>query len=161
MGSGGELDRRAFLVGAARVGGGLALGLLVPGNPRSAPAAEAAVEIGCWVVIAPDDAVTIRVAHAEMGQGAMTGLAMLVAEELQCDWAKVRTEFVAPQDNIRRGRVWGDQSTGASRSIAASQDADRRRSGALERAGVAMHRAGFNDSPRAKRPHRQLRRGCR
>lgn len=128
MSSGGELDRRAFLVGAARVGGGLALGMLAPTGPKAAPAAtgRAAAAVDCWVVIAPDDAVTIRVARAEMGQGAMTGLAMLVAEELQCDWARVRTEFVAPQDNLRNGRVWGDQSTGASRSIAASQDYLRR-----------------------------------
>ena len=144
MSSGGELDRRAFLVGAARVGGGLALGLLLPGNPRSAPAADAAAEIGCWVVIAPDDAVTIRVAHAEMGQGAMTGLAMLVAEELQCDWAKVRTEFVAPQDNIRRGRVWGDQSTGASRSIAASQDVLRRAGATAREMLIAAAAARWN-----------------
>ena len=126
MGSGGKFNRRALLVGAAGVGGGLALGLRVPAGSRSARAAEGATEIGCWVVIAPDDAVTIRVARAEMGQGAMTGLAMLVAEELQCDWAKVRTEFVSPQDNVRRDRIWGDQSTGASRSIAASQDYLRR-----------------------------------
>jgi isoquinoline 1-oxidoreductase beta subunit len=72
------------------------------------------------VVIAPDDTVTIRIAHAEMGQGASTGLAMLVAEELECDWAKVRTEFVSPGENMRR-QVWGDTSTGASRSIASSQ----------------------------------------
>lgn len=144
MSSGGELDRRAFLVGAARVGGGLALGLLLPGNPRSAPAADAAAEIGCWVVIAPDDAVTVRVAHAEMGQGAMTGLAMLVAEELQCDWAKVRTEFVAPQDNIRRGRVWGDQSTGASRSIAASQDVLRRAGATAREMLIAAAAARWN-----------------
>jgi isoquinoline 1-oxidoreductase subunit beta len=126
MSSGGELDRRALLVGAAGVGAGLALGLLPPGNLESAPAGDSAAEVGCWVVIAPDDAVTIRVARAEMGQGAMTGLAMLVAEELQCDWAKVRTEFVTPQDNLRRGRIWGDLSTGASRSIAASQEYLRR-----------------------------------
>ncbi len=126
MSSGGELDRRALLVGAARVGGGLALGVFLPGSLRSAQIADAAAEVGCWVVIAPDDAVTIRVARAEMGQGAMTGLAMLVAEELQCDWARVRTEFVTAQNNLRRGRVWGDMSTGASRSIAASQDYLRR-----------------------------------
>ena len=126
MSSGGKFNRRAFLVGAAGAGGGLALGLRVPAGSRSARAAEGATEIGCWVVIAPDDAVTIRVARAEMGQGAMTGLAMLVAEELQCDWAKVRTEFVSPQENVRRDRIWGDQSTGASRSIAASQDYLRR-----------------------------------
>jgi isoquinoline 1-oxidoreductase beta subunit len=122
MGSGGELDRRALLVGAAGVGGGLALGLLRPGRARSAPVADGAAEVDCWVVIAPDDAVTIRVARAEMGQGAMTGLAMLVAEELQCDWTRVRTEFVTAQDNLRRDRAWGDLSTGASRSIAASQE---------------------------------------
>ena len=127
MSSGGELDRRAFLVGAARVGGGLALGMLAPTVPKPARAAmSGATAVDCWVVIAPDDAVTIRVARAEMGQGAMTGLAMLVAEELQCDWARVRTEFVSPQENLRNGRVWGDMSTGASRSIAASQDYLRR-----------------------------------
>jgi isoquinoline 1-oxidoreductase beta subunit len=126
MGSGGKFNRRAFLVGAAGVGGGLALGLRLSPGAKSARVTAAATEIGCWVVIAPDDAVIIRVARAEMGQGAMTGLAMLVAEELQCDWAKVRTEFVAPQDNLRRDRIWGDQSTGASRSIAASQDYLRR-----------------------------------
>ena len=81
-----------------------------------------AAEITCWVVIAPDDTVTIRVARAEMGQGALTGLAMLVAEELECDWAKVRTEFVSPTENLRRNQIWGDTSTGASRSIASSQD---------------------------------------
>src|SRR5579863_9636842 len=144
MSSGGELDRRAFLVGAARVGGGLALGLLGPAVSKSAPAAGRTAAVDCWVVIAPDDVVTIRVARAEMGQGAMTGLAMLVAEELQCDWAKVRTEFVAPQDNIRRGRVWGDQSTGASRSIAASQDVLRRAGATAREMLIAAAAARWN-----------------
>src|SRR5581483_8058546 len=49
------------------------------------------------------------------------GLAILVAEELECDWAKVRTEFVPPGENLRRSNTWGDTSTGASRSIASSQ----------------------------------------
>ena len=123
----GELDRRSFLVGGAAAGGGLALGIAISGT--STPAAAKGVrgpEITCWVVISPDNTVTIRVARAEMGQGAMTGLAMLVAEELQCDWAAIRTEFVSPSQNLRRGRVWGDLSTGASRSIASSQDYLRR-----------------------------------
>jgi isoquinoline 1-oxidoreductase subunit beta len=124
---GGELDRRAFLVGAGGVGCGLMLGFAIPAGPKSARAeAGAAAEINCWVLIAPDDTVTIRVARAEMGQGALTGLAMLVAEELQCDWAKVRTEFVSPSQNLRQGRIWGDLSTGASRSIASSQHTLRR-----------------------------------
>ena len=123
MTAAGEVDRRAFLIGAAGAGCGLALGFAMPTGPQSARGAAAgALEINCWVVIAPDDTVTIRIARAEMGQGALTGLALLVAEELQCDWAKVRTEFVPPEENVRRSGVWGDLSTGASRSIASSQD---------------------------------------
>ncbi|HLN39739.1 MAG TPA: molybdopterin cofactor-binding domain-containing protein [Xanthobacteraceae bacterium] len=83
--------------------------------------AESPCEINCWLSIAPDDRVTVRTAHAEMGQGAMTALAMLVAEELECDWNKVSTAFVSPGENLRRNRVWGDMSTGASRSVSSSQ----------------------------------------
>jgi isoquinoline 1-oxidoreductase beta subunit len=122
MTSGEAPSRRSFLVGVSAVGGGLALAFAVPFGPLRAPAAaDEAPEITAWVVIGADDSVVIRVAHAEMGQGAQTGLAMLVAEELECDWSKVRTEPVSPEDNLRRGRVWGDMSTGASRSIASSQ----------------------------------------
>ena len=113
------LSRRSFLLGVSAVGGGFALSLAVPID--SARAAEAVPEITAWILIGPDDAVVIRVARAEMGQGAHTGLAMLVAEELECDWAKVTTQFVSPEENTRRDRVWGDMSTGASRSIANSQ----------------------------------------
>jgi isoquinoline 1-oxidoreductase beta subunit len=117
----GELDRRSFLVGASAAGGGLALGFAIPPGPEGLRAAEGVPEITCWVVIAPDDTVTIRVAHSEMGQGVLTGLAMLVAEELDCDWAKVRPELVSAEENVRRDHAWGDTSTGASRSIASSQ----------------------------------------
>jgi len=132
MRPGGEFDRRSFLVGATAAGGGLALGVAVPLATRSARGVANTAEMNCWVLIAPDDTVTIRVAHCEMGQGALTGLAMLVAEELECDWAKVRTEFVTAQDNLRRNRIWGDISTGASRSIGSSQH-DLRRAGAAAR----------------------------
>ena len=113
------LSRRSFLAGVSALGGGLALALAVPFGPVRP--AEEAPEITAWLLIGPDNSVVIRVARAEMGQGAQTGLAMLVAEELECDWAKVRTEFVAAEENLRRDRVWGDTSTGASRSIASSQ----------------------------------------
>jgi isoquinoline 1-oxidoreductase subunit beta len=130
MARGGELDRRSFLVTASAAGGGLALGFAIPFAPGAAVAparaADGAPEITCWVVIAADDTVTIRIAHAEMGQGAQTGLAMLVAEDLECDWAKVRAEFVSPSENLQRGQIWGDTSTGASRSIASSQTYLRR-----------------------------------
>jgi isoquinoline 1-oxidoreductase beta subunit len=141
MTCGGDLDRRSFLVAASAAAGGLTLGFAIP-FAEAAPAANAAAEITCWIAIAPDDTVTIRVARSEMGQGAMTGLAMLVAEELACDWSKVRTEFVSPTLNLMRNRLWGDTSTGASRSIASSQDY-LRRAGATARemliAAAAAH----------------------
>ncbi len=119
MTSGDALSRRSFIAGVSAVGGGLALAIALPFEP--ARAAEEAPEVTAWLVIRPDNSIVIRVARAEMGQGAHTGLAMLVAEELECDWSKVRTELVHPEENVRRDRVWGDMMTGASRSIASSQ----------------------------------------
>ena len=119
MTSGDLLSRRSFLVGVGAVGGGLSLALAIPIEPVRP--AEEAPEVTAWLLIGPDNSVVIRVARAEMGQGVHTGLAMLVAEELECDWSKVRTELVNPEENLRRGRVWGDMMTGASRSIASSQ----------------------------------------
>src|SRR5271170_373167 len=147
MTAGGEVDRRSFLVGASAAGGGLALGVAIPFAAAPGRAADGAPEITCWVVIAPDDTVTIRVAHAEMGQGALTGLAMLVAEELECDWSKVRTEFVAPQENARRKNVWGDMSTGASRSIASSQLYLRQAGATAREMLIAAAAADWNVSP--------------
>ena len=129
MTSRGDLDRRSFLVAASAATGGLTLGFAIPFAAR---ATDAAADITCWIAITPDDTVTIRVARSEMGQGAMTGLAMLVAEELECDWSKVRTEFVSARLNFIKNRIWGDTSTGASRSIASSQ-AYLRRAGATAR----------------------------
>lgn len=118
---GSSLSRRSFLAGVSAVGGSLTLALAIPFERAVATAAAPAPEVTAWLTIQPDNWVVIRIARAEMGQGAQTGLAMLVAEELECDWAKVRTEFVSPGENLRRHRVWGDTSTGASRSIGSSQ----------------------------------------
>ena len=85
MSASGEIHRRSFLVGVGVAGGGLALGFAIPGGADLEHPPARSAEINCWVTIAPDDAVTIRTARAEMGQGAMTGLAMLVAEKLECD----------------------------------------------------------------------------
>ena len=115
-----KVDRRAFLVSTAAVGGALSLGFDIPFG-RAARADGTASEITCWIVIAPDDRVIVRIARSEMGQGIFTALPMLVAEELACDWNKVGAEFVAPEENLRRKRIWGDMSTGASRSIRGSQ----------------------------------------
>jgi isoquinoline 1-oxidoreductase subunit beta len=145
MKAAGELDRRAFLLGTAGAGCGLALGFAIPMSAKSAHAAVAtASEINCWVVVAPNDTVTIRTARSEMGQGALTGLALLVAEELQCDWAKVRTEFVSPQQNLLHDRIWGDLSTGASRSIATSQDYLRRAGATAREMLIAAAAARWN-----------------
>jgi isoquinoline 1-oxidoreductase beta subunit len=122
----GGLDRRSLLVGAGASAGALTLSFAIPLADAEAHAEVGACEINCWIVVAPDDTVTIRVARSEMGQGAMTGLAMLVAEEFECDWSKVHTEFVSPAVNLSRNRIWGDTSTGASRSIASSQNYLRR-----------------------------------
>ena len=110
------IDRRAFLASVAAAGGALALGFDIPFGPAAARApTPRAPEITAWIVIEPDDTVIIRVARSEMGQGSFTALPMLVAEELECDWSKVKAEFVAPEENLRRNRVWGDMSTGGSR----------------------------------------------
>src|SRR5579883_2416330 len=115
--------RRKFLVSGTAVTGGLSLGFSFPF--ASAQAAEAQ-EVNAWVVIHPDDKVVIRIARSEMGQGTLTGLAQLVAEELECDWSKVTTEYPTPGENLARKRVWGNFSTGGSRGIRESQDYVRR-----------------------------------
>jgi isoquinoline 1-oxidoreductase beta subunit len=127
-----HIDRRAFLAGIAATGGALTLGFDIPFGARAVHASNSAPEITAWIVIEPDDTVIIRVAKSEMGQGGFTALPMLVAEELECDWSKVKAEFAPPHENRRRNRVWGNMSTGASRSISTSQN-DLRRAGAIAR----------------------------
>jgi isoquinoline 1-oxidoreductase beta subunit len=117
-----QISRRFFLTSAAAAGGGLALGFHLPGATGSAHAAANPAEINAWIVIQPDDAVIIRVARSEMGQGITTSLPMLVAEELECDWSKVRAEFPSPEDNLKRNRAWGEMSTGGSRSVRTSHE---------------------------------------
>ncbi|RXG92739.1 xanthine dehydrogenase family protein molybdopterin-binding subunit [Bradyrhizobium vignae] len=118
-----QMNRRAFVIGSATLGAGLAIGLDIPfGGPAVVRAADGSPEIGAWVVVRPDDTVVIRIARSEMGQGSLTGLAQLVAEELECDWTKVTTEYPTPGQSVARKRVWGDFSTGGSRGIRSSQD---------------------------------------
>src|SRR5690349_17354719 len=119
-------SRRNFLKVSAAVGGGFALELSVPGQVLAQAPKTALPELTAWIVIHPDDSVLIRVARSEMGQGSSTGLPMLVAEELECDWRKVRTEFVSSSENLRRNRVWGSMATGGSQSIRRSQEYLRR-----------------------------------
>src|SRR5207253_4822005 len=121
----GKVSRRAFVVGSAAAGGGLALGFTMP-LPVSAASTALATEINVWVAIKPDDTCVVRIARSEMGQGTLTGLAQLVAEELECDWSKVATEGVTPGRNLASKRAWGEMGTGGSRGIRTSQDYVRR-----------------------------------
>jgi isoquinoline 1-oxidoreductase beta subunit len=116
------MDRRSFIVGTAAVGGGLALGLKIPFGAGVVRAQDGTPEINAWVVIRPDDTVVVRIARSEMGQGTITGLAQMVAEELECDWSKVTTEYPTPGQSVARKRVWGDFSTGGSRGIRMSHE---------------------------------------
>jgi isoquinoline 1-oxidoreductase beta subunit len=111
------MNRRSFVIGSATVGGGLALGLDLPLGSNVVRAADGSPEVGVWVVIRPDDTVVVRIARSEMGQGTLTGLAQLVAEELECDWSKVTTEYPTPGQSVARKRAWGPFSTGGSRGI--------------------------------------------
>ncbi len=114
-----NLSRRGFLAGTAAATGGLSLGFHIPfADAQGADTPE----INAWVVIKPDDTVVVRVARVEMGQGTLTGLAQLVAEELDADWSKVTTEYPTPGQNVARKRVWGDFQTAGSRGIRGSED---------------------------------------
>ena len=126
-----KLDRRQFFVSAAMAGGGLALGWSIP--TEAAAEATAGTEVGVWAVIHPDDTTVIRIARSEMGQGTLTGLAQLVADELDANWSKVRAEYIAPEVNLARQRAWGDMSTGGSRGIRGSVEYVRK-GGAAARA---------------------------
>jgi isoquinoline 1-oxidoreductase beta subunit len=116
-----KINRRAFVVGSAA--GGLALGFGIPttalatGNRAQFAEDLTPNELGIWVAIKPDDTVAIRVVRAEMGQGSQTGLAQLIAEELDCDWSKVMTEYPTPADSVKRKRAWGNFNATGSRAI--------------------------------------------
>jgi len=119
-----RLSRRDFIVSSAA--GGLALGFNLPLGLRAQAQTAESAEVNAWVMIKPDDTCVIRIARSEMGQGTLTGLAQLVAEELECDWSKVTTESITAGQNLARKRVWGEMSTGGSRGIRTSQDYVRR-----------------------------------
>jgi isoquinoline 1-oxidoreductase subunit beta len=146
------MNRRSFLASITVTGGALALGFDIPFAARPSLVAKSlaatnAPEITAWIVIRPDDSVTIRVAKSEMGQGILTALPMLVAEELECDWRMVRTEFAPPHENLARNRVWGDMSTGGSRAIRTSHELLRRAGAAAREMLIAAAAAQWNVTP--------------
>jgi isoquinoline 1-oxidoreductase subunit beta len=142
-----QVNRRSFLAGAAAIGGGLSLGFRIPFGLAGAQAADSVPEVNAWVVIRPDDTVVIRIARSEMGQGTLTGLAQLVAEELECDWSKVTTEFPTPGENLARKRVWGNFSTGGSRGIRESNEYVRQGGAAARDMLIRAAAAGWGVPP--------------
>jgi isoquinoline 1-oxidoreductase beta subunit len=115
-----RLSRRGFL--GASASAGLVVAFHIPFAGSAAAQEAAANEVNAWVVVKPDDTIIIRIARSEMGQGTLTGLAQLVAEELDANWAKVTTEYPTPGQNLARKRVWGNFGTGGSQGIRQSQD---------------------------------------
>src|SRR5271170_981982 len=125
------VNRRDFILTAVSLAGGLMIG--IGGAPRSADGAtistqpwtdndHAPHEIDAWIAIDPDDSVLIRYQRSEMGQGSMTALPMMITEELQCDWSKVRIEYASPNRNIRENKVYGPSMRSAgSQTVRGSQ----------------------------------------
>jgi isoquinoline 1-oxidoreductase subunit beta len=126
-----QINRRQFLLTTAAVGGGFVLGFFLP--PHRAEAATIAQqpwtppdggghEVNAWLVIGSDDTVTIRVAQSEMGEGVFTSMPMLVAEELECDWTKVRAEYASANRSLRENRVYQRMATNGSGAVRRSRE---------------------------------------
>ena len=133
-------SRREFLVKSAAATGGLMIGFHLPNLAQAAPNSLAR-ELTHWIVIQPDETVAIRIARSELGQGTFTGLAQLIAEELECDWTKVVPEYADVNEHIRRNRIFGSMSTGGSRGIRDSQEV-MRKAGAAAREMLVSAAAG-------------------
>ena len=125
-----EIDRREFLVATAAVGGGMGLALYLSdaraaeetagGRVNSRPwlsPTDGGVEVNPWIVIDPNDRVLIRVNQSELGQGVLTSNAMMICEELECDWSKVQSVYADPNRHIRQNNVYDHLHTGASSSV--------------------------------------------
>src|SRR5262245_32903411 len=125
------VSRRQFLISTAAVGGSFILGFCLPRRAAQAaniapqpwtPPMEGGQEVNAWLIIGSDDTVTIRVAQSEMGQGVFTSMPMLVAEELECDWKKVRAEYASANRSLRQNRVYQRMGTGGSRAVRGSRE---------------------------------------
>ena len=125
------LSRRRFIVTGLSAAGGLAIGVLLPhlatalpitAEPWNKETPPAPGEVNVWILIEPDEGVVIRFARSEMGQGSFTALPMIVAEELECDWSKVRAEYASANRNVREGGIYRRMSTGGSRAVRESRE---------------------------------------
>jgi isoquinoline 1-oxidoreductase beta subunit len=121
------LNRRQFVIASASAAGGLAISVAFSGvaeaasiGPQTWGPETAPNEINAFLAIDPDGSILIRSPHNEMGQGAITALPMIVAEELECDWSKVKVEYASPTRNLREKGVYGDMVTAGSRGVRTS-----------------------------------------
>ena len=126
-----QLNRRQFLLTTSVVGGAFVLGFFLPSRQAEAAAiaeqpwtapTQGGTEVNAWLVIDSDDTVTIRVAQSEMGEGVFTSMPMLVAEELGCDWQKVRAEYASANRSLRENRVYQRMATGGSGAVRRSRE---------------------------------------
>ena len=124
------VNRRDFILTAVSVAGGMMIGIgAAPGSADAAAISTqpwndneyAPHELDAWIAIDPDDSVLIRYQRSEMGQGSMTALPMMITEELQCDWSKVRIEYASSTRTVRENRVYGDMFSHGSMSVRQSQ----------------------------------------
>lgn len=129
-----EASRRRFLQGSAAAAAGLVIGFhWVPRNVMAQPKPADGTMVNAFIRIAPDNTVTVLSKHVEMGQGSYTGLATIVAEELDADWDQIRAEGAPADAKLYANLAFGMQGTGGSTAIANSWD-QLRKAGATARA---------------------------
>jgi isoquinoline 1-oxidoreductase subunit beta len=133
------VSRRSFITASLSAAGGLIVAVALPRFAEALPlgpepwgpeALKTANEVNAFVVVEPDNMILLRIAKSEMGQGVMTSLAMIVAEELECDFAKVKVEYASATRNYLDGKPYGEMQTGGSSSV-------RRSRVALQQAGAS------------------------
>jgi isoquinoline 1-oxidoreductase subunit beta len=126
-----QVNRRQFIMTTSVVGGAFVLGFVLPSRrvqaatiaekPWTSPS-TGGTEVNAWLIIGSDDSVTIRVAQSEMGEGVFTSMPMLVAEELECDWTKVRAEYASVNRSLRENRVYQRMATNGSGAVRRSRE---------------------------------------
>lgn len=157
------MDRREFIVTTLTVGGGFALALAFPRSHAEAAVNAAKIpdkpweslvgagdtEINPWLVVAPDDTVTIRVAQSEMGQQTFTSWSKMICEELECDWSKVRAEYALVNRHFRENKVYRRMATNASGAVRISREY-LQQAGASARERLMAAAAGEWSVPRSE-----------
>ena len=151
MNSINPLSRRGFLKGSALLGGGLVVAFVIPGAHRFAMGAENQGNVfapNAFLRIGNDNSVTVLLGHSEMGQGIWTGLTMLIAEELDADWSKIRVEH-SPASAADYGLAGfgGMQITGGSTSTWMEFDRYRQAGAAARLMLVEAAAKRFNVAP--------------